>query len=803
MNRPSRFPFRQSLLASLAFYLASASPGADPLTKRLEIDFGRDVASRELKGLATRSDGRIVPGPALTELAGPAIGELLWTLEPAGGSGQGWLVGTGPEGRIIEVALNGVTFTTRELARLAEPQVFAVKTLPDGTLLAGTSPTGAFYFLKNGKPSARVVLPVDSVFDIVLLSDVSSSAQPSTQGSKPTISSALVATGGPGRIYRVDLAKFAAAGINAARITDPAQLAAKGITLFGEIRDHNVRRLALLPDGRIAAGSAPKGNVYLFPAPGAAPAGPSAKMAAPVILQENREAEVTDLLSEPNGDLYASIVYSGASGERRITRPESLPKPAPAAPGSPEAAPGTPPPAAPAPPPVPEAPRPERFSGRSAVFYFPADGFPEQLFSRSGLAFYRLARHGDLLLVAAGEQGEVLGWDLKNRMSLTFAGSVGSQLNGLVALPGSTGGFLLLRNNAPGLARLDFAGMATRQLETNRLDLGLPAELGNLRFAKLRNIALEAVQVEAKTSLGSDETEGWTDWTRLAIRDGAHYGAGLRGRYLKLKVAVPAGAQDFQIDTATLYHLPQNRRPVLTDFRVLPPNLALNPAPEFSPPPFTTLGQMITPNQPTPGGEGTPDGKRKNGFLGSQLVAEPGSQVVYWMVADADGDTLAYTFSIKRADAAEWTDLAVNIGDNYLQFGTSALPDGLYLTRLIAAEQAPRPATQRLRVEFETDNLVVDHTPPEILDAAVRRDGASLFVTVHGRDALSLLDGAEFVFNNGYRERVRHPMDGINDGREETYELQISGAKVIGATSVEIHLSDEPGNAVVRRLVLP
>ena len=71
MNLPSRLPFRRSLLASLAFLLASASPGADPLTKRLEIDFGRDVASRELKGLATRSDGRIVPGPALTELAGP------------------------------------------------------------------------------------------------------------------------------------------------------------------------------------------------------------------------------------------------------------------------------------------------------------------------------------------------------------------------------------------------------------------------------------------------------------------------------------------------------------------------------------------------------------------------------------------------------------------------------------------------------------------------------------------------------------------------------------------------------------
>jgi hypothetical protein len=801
MNQSTRAPFWRSLFAASAFFAAGAAPGADPLTKHLEIDFGRDVASRELKGLATRSDGRIVPGPVL---AGPAIGELLWTLEPAGGSGRGWLVGTGPEGRIIEIALNGATYTTRELARLAEPQVFAVKTLPDGTLLAGTSPTGALYLLKNGKPSARVVLPVDSLFDIVLLPGVNNGAPSAAQNPKSGITFALVATGNPGRIYRVDLARFAAAGINPARVTDPAQLAAKGITLFGEIRDRNVRRLALLPDGRIAAGSAPKGNVYLFPAPGGATTEPSTKAVSPVILEENREAEVTDLLAESNGDLYASIVFSNASGERRINRPGPDPamKPAPPASAGAESAPVTPP-APPAPALPPEAPKPERFSGRSAVLFFPAAGFPEQLFSRSGLAFYRLARHGDLLLVAAGEQGEVLGWDLKNRLGLTFAGSVGSQLNGLAPLPGSPGGFLLLRNNAPGLALLDFDGTAPRRLETNRLDLGLPTELGNLWFAKLRNIALEAIEVDAKTSLGSDETEGWTGWTRLAIRDGSHYSAGLRGRYLKLKIAVPAGAQDFQIDTAKLYHLPQNRRPVLTDFRVLPPNLALNPVPEFSPPPFTTLGQMINPNQPAAGIEGAPDPKRKPGFLGSQLVADPGSQVVYWTVTDSDGDTLAYTFSIKRADAAEWTDLAVNIRDNYVQFGTSTLPDGLYLTRLIAAEQAPRPPAQRLRVELETDDLVIDHTPPEILDAVVRRDGASLFVTVHGRDALSLLDGAEFVFNNGYRESVQHPMDGINDGREETYELQSPAAKVAGASAVEIHLYDEPGNAAVRRLTVP
>jgi hypothetical protein len=122
---------------------------------------------------------------------------------------------------------------------------------------------------------------------------------------------------------------------------------------------------------------------------------------------------------------------------------------------------------------------------------------------------------------------------------------------------------------------------------------------------------------------------------------------------------------------------------------------------------------------------------------------------------------------------------------------------------LIVSEQAPRPAAQRLRTEFSTDNLVVDHTPPEILDAAARRDGNNVIVTVHGRDALSLLDGADMVFNNGYRETVAHPVDGINDGREETYELSCPSAKVVGATAVEIRLSDDAGNTAARRLSLP
>ena len=88
----------RSFLASLALGsgLVSASLSAQPLSKKFDVDFFRDVPSRNLKGLAARSDGRLVAGPVLTPLTGDLPADLLWALEPAG-AGQ-WLLGTGPEG---------------------------------------------------------------------------------------------------------------------------------------------------------------------------------------------------------------------------------------------------------------------------------------------------------------------------------------------------------------------------------------------------------------------------------------------------------------------------------------------------------------------------------------------------------------------------------------------------------------------------------------------------------------------------------------------------------------------------------
>jgi hypothetical protein len=686
----------------------------------------------------------------LTEIAGTAPADLLWTLEPTADPAR-WLVGTGPEGRIFELALDAGAnaFTSREIAKLDDPQVFALKRLPDGAVLAGTSPKGGLWLIRDGQAVARVALPVDSIFDLLPVD----------------ARTVLVATGNPGKIYRVDLEKFAAAGLNPEKTSDAAVLASRGIALFGEIRDRNVRRLAALADGRIAAGSAPKGNLYAFPPEGG----------APVILQENRDAEVTDLLPQPDGDLFATIVYSTNTADIRLAPPGAAPKAAKAE---------TPPPPAVA----------ERFAGRSALVRFPADGFPETLASRANTAFYRVVRRGDLLLLAGGELGELLGYDLKSRLAVTFAGSGSAQLNHLAPLAGSPDRFLVLRNNTPGLAVLDFAAAGPREAETRRIDLGTPARVGALRFNRLRELSETALSADIRLSNGTDEVEGWTPWTPLALgADGGRRADALRGRYAKLRLRIPDPAPaGFEIDRADLFALPQNRRPALQDFRLLTPGFGVVPAVEQPPAPVVSLSQLAGPRKD--------DETRRALSPNSQVVPSPGTRVVLWTLSDADGDAFVNTFSIRREGETAWTDLVTASRETFAQFDTKNLPDGIYFTRLVVTETAPRPPAERLTHTFETDDLIVDHTAPELTEATAVRTADAVVLTVRGRDRLSLLDGIEAVFSNGLRETVEQPADGIRDGREETFVLELPLARVSNATSVEVTLYDAAGNGTAKRL---
>lgn len=747
---------------------------AAPLSKQQEIDFFREVPNRNLKALAVRSDGRILGGPTLRELPGTIPADLLWTIAPTTDH-RAWLIGSGPEGKVFRVETNGPTdYKVNVAVDLEATHVAALLPLDQDSFLAGTSPQGSVTLVRQGKIVAALDLPVDSIFDFARLPE------------NPAV--VLIATGNPGRIYRLDLAAFEAAGETKGKITTVADLAKQGVQLYGEVRDRNVRRLLALDDGRVIAGSAPKGNVYAFPGGGG----------APLLLLENKEAEVTDLLVDSAGGFFAAITFSGTSGESRVNR--TPPAPPVATSG---AVPAPTPEAEPA-----DVTRSERFPGRGQLVFFPHSGLPETVVSRSNTAFYRLAWHNDTrvkwILISGGEQGELLAYSPNERRSINLCASGSAQVNAILpSQPGVHGLFHLLRNNPTGLSQLNFYDGDKRSLETRKIDLGVAAEIGRLHFAQISSLDAATMRVALRTSFGSDELEGWSTWVDLQPIHGAWFAPDLRGRYVQLRVSLATPVDRTPvIGKATLHFLPQNRRPQLGDFRIFSPNLGLVPAPEpAATPTSTTLGQLLAPaGRESKDDSGT--GKRRTSFLNSLVVPKPGAQLVYWTLSDADDDNLAATFSLRPEDSEEWIDLAIDTTDSYVQFDITHLPEGRYFSRLEVSEQAPRPVAQRLRYTFETDSLTIDRTAPEIFRASVEKAGGVWRVLVEGKDALSQLAGAEVILNNGNRTILEHPVDGILDGRQETFVAEFPEAKASGATSAEILLCDQSGNSSSRRVPL-
>jgi hypothetical protein len=74
---------------------------------------------------------------------------------------------------------------------------------------------------------------------------------------------------------------------------------------------------------------------------------------------------------------------------------------------------------------------------------------------------------------------------------------------------------------------------------------------------------------------------------------------------------------------------------------------------------------------------------------------------------------------------------------------------------------------------------------------------------IRARDQLSLLRGAEFNLNSGANYAVENPVDGILDGREESFTIELTAVELGSATSVEIVILDQNGNSAARRLALP
>src|SRR5690606_30782042 len=125
------------------------------------IDFFREVTSRNLVGLAARSDGRLINAATVSRLPGALDADLFWSVAA---DDQQVYLGTGPDGKLFTLPVESRDANTAVLeAELPDSHILALAAVPTGGVLAGTSPKAILALVRDGEIVAQTRLPAGSI----------------------------------------------------------------------------------------------------------------------------------------------------------------------------------------------------------------------------------------------------------------------------------------------------------------------------------------------------------------------------------------------------------------------------------------------------------------------------------------------------------------------------------------------------------------------------------------------------------------------------------------------------------------
>ena len=221
---------RGSSAAALLLVALSVSTSAWAVgTRVFELDTLDKLSGGDLKGVSVSSDGHVRAGLTLGNVPLPDATAVYAALTMPDGS---VLVGTSWSGKVIRVAGDQATV----FAETKETAVTSLAAGANGTVYAGTIPDGTIFKIANGKTDKLVKIP-----------DVSHVWALAWDKTKTAL---FAATGNEGKVFRVTLD-----GQSSVYFTSD---------------EPNIVSVAVADDGSVYAGSQGKGLLYRITGPGRA-----------------------------------------------------------------------------------------------------------------------------------------------------------------------------------------------------------------------------------------------------------------------------------------------------------------------------------------------------------------------------------------------------------------------------------------------------------------------------------------------------------------------------------------------------
>ncbi|MBI3931907.1 MAG: hypothetical protein HY317_00705 [Acidobacteria bacterium] len=726
-----------------AVLLAAAVPSQASQPQFWRIEGAREFLEGDTEGLSVDSEGRVRLAPAMRLLHDVESPQVWCVVRDGKGAVY---AGTGNEGRVFRIADGEATV----FYDATELEVHALAVGRDGRVYVGTAPDGRVYVVDEEGKAETFYDPADK-YVWALAFDGEDRL--------------LVATGLEGKVHRVD-----AKG--------------KGEILLASSEAHVVS-LAVDGKGNVYAGSSPDGIVYRIDAAGKV-----------FVLHDAPFREVKALAVGREGSLFAALV----DGKEKQ---EPSRAPAPMVPVPPIAMGGevtvteafvVSPPGGPVPAPAPrvaEAPRPGAMKG--AVIRILPTGEIDTLWSSAEDMPHSLAAAEDGAYVGTGDKGKL--YRLRNDRTWTMVASFpAEQVTALQA-----GEDLALATSNPGKLHLLGSGAGERGTFVSKVkDTETVSTWGRLRWEAAVSEGTE-VQVQTRSGNTGTPDSTWSGWSAAYAQKDGDPVTSERARFLQLRATLVGKAGTSPVlDAAAVAYLQRNLRPQVTTVTVHPPG-------EVFQKPLSLTGEIeilgLEPGEspePRPGAAAQRPPGLPPATAYSRRLYQKGIQTFSWKAEDPNADTLVYDVSYRTVQDPRFRPLRKGLADAVLAWDTSTVPNGRYVVKVTARDSPGNPESLALAGEKESLPFDVDNTPPTVTALLAAKKPAR--VRAVARDDSSTIRRVEFSVDGGRWQEV-HPLDGINDALEETYEI-VPGDGT-GPRILVVRATDQLGNVSTARVELP
>jgi len=237
----------------------------------------------------------------------------------------------------------------------------------------------------------------------------------------------------------------------------------------------------------------------------------------------------------------------------------------------------------------------------------------------------------------------------------------------------------------------------------------------------------------------------------------------------------------------------KNVAPVISELEVTPPNYKF-PAPSVS-----SISATPTLTLPALGHARSTTTISSDSGSSSTLTWSKGQMGARWLAADENGDSMIYQAEIRGVNETVWKPLKDKIHEQYWSWDSTAFPDGKYVVRITASDAPSNPPDQALKSSRESDPFLIDNTPPEITDLRGAPAGNKVEVRFHAKDALSVLEKAEYSVNGG-DWLIVEPTTRLTDSKDEDYRVLIDRGQ--GEVTIAVRVSDEFENQTVSKVAV-